>query len=86
MSKSRGSDLLEKLRNVSGSFKWTEIEKLFKQLGYSKSERAGSRVAFHHPEKDCVIILHKPHPENTVGKTLQRNVLKHLKDNGLINE
>lgn len=84
MAKYRKNDPINKLKNVSGSYKWTELVSLLRKLGYTKTERQGSRVAFHHHEKGCVIILHKPHPENTVDKGAQQDVIDHLAANGFL--
>ncbi|MCG8696576.1 MAG: type II toxin-antitoxin system HicA family toxin [Bacteroidales bacterium] len=84
MPKSPKNDPIVRLRSISGNYKWTELVKLLRQLGYLKIEREGSRVAFHHPEKNLLLNVHKPHPGNNVKKYAQRKVIKHLEDSGLI--
>jgi len=74
--------LKQKLQQISGNYQWSDLTKLFAKLGYEKQEREGSRVAFYNREKNCLIILHKPHPGNIVKKGAQRAVIKHLNDNG----
>lgn len=65
--------------------KWSEVLALMKKLGYVKKERRGSRLEFWHEEKGSSILLHKPHPENTIKTYIKKDMIDKLKKAGFIN-
>jgi len=64
--------------------KWSDVARLLNQLGYEKLEGDGSRVKFVNLEKQSIIVLHKPHPQNTIKTYTKKDIIKELKDRGLI--
>lgn len=78
--------LIERLKRLPSDFTFEELERLLKSLGYiryNKGKTSGSRVIFK-DESGHPIMLHKPHPENTIKKYALRQVLEELKNRGLI--
>ncbi|MDD2802240.1 MAG: type II toxin-antitoxin system HicA family toxin [Methylococcales bacterium] len=75
--------LLENFTNTPFP-KWSDVASLLKKLGYVKIEGDGSRVKFVNLEKKSVIDLHKPHPQNTIKTYTKKDIIKELKDRGLI--
>ena len=74
--------LLNKLDRSRKVFPWNEFVTLLAQLGYEQKEMAGSRVRFYHREKDALLLLHKPHPENELKGGALKSVKSHLKQEG----
>jgi predicted RNA binding protein YcfA (HicA-like mRNA interferase family) len=66
--------------------KWDEVISLMKKLGYIKIEKKGSRMEFWHEAKNSSILLHKPHPENTIKSYTKKDIIDKLKKAGFINE
>jgi predicted RNA binding protein YcfA (HicA-like mRNA interferase family) len=66
--------------------KWDDVLTLMKKLGYVKIERKGSRLEFWHEEKNSSILLHKPHPENTIKTYTKKDIIDKLRRAGFINE
>lgn len=55
--------LIDRLKRKPKDFTYQELRRLLKHLGYDEDDkRAGSRVAFIHPQTGHIIRLHKPHP------------------------
>ena len=80
----KAEKMLAKLKNANSTFVWSDLVTLLNQLGYEKKEMAGSRVRFFHPELDSMILLHKPHPENTIKGGTLKSVKLTLKQEGLL--
>lgn len=76
--------LLLSLANARKVFAWNELSSLLVSLGYVKKEMAGSRVRFYHKEKDALLLLHKPHPENEIKGGALKLVKEHLKNEGFL--
>lgn len=81
---SKHEKLLEKLGQSGNTFEWSDLVTLMSQLGYQMSEMEGSRVRFFHAEKDHIIRLHKPHPENYIKGGALKDVKTQLKDRGFL--
>ena len=75
---------LEKLRQSGNTFEWSDLVTLMSRLGYQMSEMEGSRVRFFNAEKDHIIRLHKPHPENYIKGGALKDVKTQLKDRGFL--
>lgn len=75
---------LEKLREATKTFPWTDLVALLEQLGFKLYERAGSRVVFEHTETGVAIHLHKPHPENYLKGGALKSVRQVLKQEGYL--
>lgn len=74
--------LMEKLRSARKVFPWSDLVTLLTQLGYEKKEMAGSRVRFYHQDKDTILLLHKPHPENELKGGALKSIKVHLLEEG----
>lgn len=64
--------------------KWSEVLTLLKKLGYKKFEGDGSRIKFVNLEKKTIIELHRPHPQNTIKTYTKKDIIKKLKEQGVI--
>ena len=78
--------LVERVKGLPTDFTFQEVERLLKQFGYErwdKRKTSGSRVIFsnagHRP-----IMLHKPHPENTMKAYAMKQLLNDLVEAGYI--
>ena len=77
--------LISRFKSMPNDFTYQELSRLLKYFGYIEdAERAGSRVAFIHPDNKDIIRLHKPHPGNIIQRYLMKQIESHLKDNDLI--
>lgn len=70
--------LQSRFKEQPKDFKWPELCRLLKQLGFKAIEGDGSRVKFYREETKCMISLHRPHPENIIKSYVMRDVLKKL--------
>ena len=73
------------LLKCSKNYTYDEVRSLLKKLGYregSKGKTSGSRVAFYRESDQRVIMLHKPHPENTMDTGAVKDLIKRLKEYG----
>ena len=73
-----------KSRPTPKDFKWTDLETIFKALGFEKIEGDGSRVKFFHEEKGVTANFHKPHPRPYLKAYAVRQALAFLIENGYI--
>lgn len=78
--------LIERFKGQPSDFTFQEVERMLKLFGYerwNKGKTSGSRVIFsnkiHRP-----IMLHKPHPENTMKAYAMKQLLKDLVEAGHI--
>lgn len=76
--------LLEKMAYAKNTFPFKDLVVLLSQLGYEKSEMAGSRVRFFHQETKHLILLHRPHPENEIKGGALKSVKQALKQEGFL--
>ena len=79
--------LTNRLLQRPTDFTYDEAKSLLSKLGYiedNKGKTSGSRVSFYHPESKKIIILHKPHPNNTLKMYIIDELIKNLKLNGEI--
>lgn len=67
-------------------FTWKELTALLGQLGYRVHAGKGSRRKFVNEERRLLISCHEPHPQPEVDRACIRDVVQHLKDNGLIED
>ncbi|MDE6410146.1 MAG: type II toxin-antitoxin system HicA family toxin [Muribaculaceae bacterium] len=78
--------LIERFKSLPKDFSWEEVKRLLKILGYTlrnKGKTSGSRVIFICQDRKP-IMLHKPHPENTIKEYALKQLLNDLKEEGLI--
>ncbi len=79
--------LIKKLLSRPRDFTCDEMKTLLRGLGYeeeSKGRASGSRVAFIHRNTRHIIMLHKPHPRNELKLYQVGQIIKVLKDQGVI--
>ena len=75
--------LLERLKGMPTDFTFAEAERLLTSFGYTKSNKgrtSGSRVMFIDNQKRK-ILLHHPHPGNTLKSYALKDILEKLKRN-----
>jgi hypothetical protein len=75
--------LLQRLRAKPKDFTWDELKRLLGTFGYEEESGSGSRRKFCRAD-GVMIHLHKPHPGNELRSYQIRDVLKHLKQEGLL--
>lgn len=66
-------------------YTYTEAKYLLEKMGfieYSKGKTSGSRVKFYRKEDQKVILLHKPHPEDTMDNGAVSFLVEFLKGLG----
>lgn len=83
---SKKEELLKKLLSHPKDFTFDEMKTLLEIMGYSddtKGKTSGSRVKFYNSKQD-IILLHKPHPRNTLLSYQIRDIVNHLKREGLL--
>lgn len=59
---------------------WNDLVTLMLALGFEQIEGDGSRVKFFHKNKDIMINLHKPHPDNTLKTYVVKQIQDKLKE------
>lgn len=77
---------IERLKSKSKDYTYDEAKRLLNKLGfaeYNKGKTSGSRVEF---IKNGIveIELHKPHPRNILKPYQIRDIIKKLKEGGMI--
>lgn len=79
---SKKEKLLKKFLEVPAKKDLTfgELETLLLSYGYMKLEGKGSAVKFYHQDKDNLINLHKPHPNNILKVYLVKQIQQKLKE------
>jgi predicted RNA binding protein YcfA (HicA-like mRNA interferase family) len=83
---SRRDKLVARLKSRPKDFTWDELVRLLEGLGYTEAKAGktgGSRRRFVHP-KAPMIALHKPHPGNIVKLYVIDDVLRLLREEGLL--
>lgn len=83
---SRRDKLIARLKGRPKDFTWEELVRLLAGLGYTEAragKTGGSRRRFVHPTAP-MIALHKPHPGNIVKMYLIDDVLRLLREEGLL--
>lgn len=85
---SRSEHLLKKLllKPTPSSFTWKELVTLMAGFGYTVISKQGSRRRFFNRKTGMVLMLHEPHPTKELKQYCVKNVVKHLKENGFIDE
>jgi hypothetical protein len=76
--------LLERLRSRPKDFRWAELKTLLSGFGYKEEMGSGSRRKFFNPHTGVSISLHQPHPRNELKAYQVKDVLEHLKQEGLL--
>ncbi|MFT5661720.1 MAG: hypothetical protein ACI9TV_002367 [Sulfurimonas sp.] len=81
---SRKDKLLKKFLHIpiKKDLTFSELETLLVVYGYVKIEGNGSAVKFFNKEKDSLINLHKPHPNDILKTYLVKQIQEKLKELG----
>lgn len=77
--------LIDRFLTIPSDFTFDECRKLLSLFGYEEQDKgktSGSRVLFFRSLDKRKIMLHKPHPGNTMKQYLLKMVLQALKENG----
>lgn len=79
--------LIEKLcrKPTPADFHYSDLKKIMAHFGYVESTKgatSGSRVKFYHPVTKAVLLLHKPHPGDTMVKASVEQAVAFLKEKG----
>ena len=75
--------LIERFKACPSDFKWDELVRLLKHLGYEENRGAGSRRKFR-GENLPAINLHEPHPKTVVKQYALRQVRETLEREGML--
>ena len=84
---SKQEKLTEKLKSRSKSFTFDDAETLLLSMGYKRSDKgrsSGSRIMFVRDTNGVKIILHKPHPQKELKEYQMKQLVDHLKQEGLL--
>ena len=76
--------LLERLRSHPKDFRWEQLKTLLSGFGYEEEKGSGSRRKFVNATTGVSISLHQPHPRNELKSYQVRDVLDHLRQEGLL--
>ncbi len=76
--------LLERLRSRPKDFRWEQLKTLLSGFGYEEQKGSGSRRKFVNARTGVSISLHQPHPENELKSYQVKDVLDHLRQEGLL--
>lgn len=83
---SKKEKLIQRLKGRPKDFTFEETENLLQYLGYERSDKgrtSGSRIIFKR-EKYPPILLHKPHPRNTLLNYQIKQLVEILEQEGLL--
>lgn len=75
----------QELLKASKNYTYDEARALLRMLGFEekmKGKTSGSRVKFYRECDQRVIMLHKPHPKNTMDTGALKDLIKRLKEFG----
>lgn len=78
---------ITRLKSLPKGYTYTEAKSLLQMLGYveyNKGKTSGSRVCFYRKADEDLILLHKPHPSNTLDPASTKALFKKLESNGEI--
>lgn len=65
------------------NYTYDDAKALLRKLGFeekSKGKTSGSRVMFYRESDQRVILIHKPHSENTMDTGSVKDLIKYLKE------
>ena len=71
----------ERIKLKPKDYTYAEAKSLLSQMGfveYHKGKTSGSRVKFYREEDQKIILLHKPHPDDTMKPGAVRDLLEFL--------
>jgi hypothetical protein len=76
--------LLERLRRRPKDFRWEQLKTLLAGFGYEEEKGSGSRRKFLNRSTGVSISLHQAHPKNELKSYQVKDILDHLKQEGLL--
>ena len=82
---SQHEKLLQRLLSRPADFTFNEAVKLLNGFGYvlnDKGRTSGSRILFLRQRDHHRIMLHKPHPQNTLKRYMVDDLIDALKEGG----
>ena len=79
---SKKDKLIERFMSIppKKDITFDELSSLLAKLEFDKIEGDGSAVKFYHKEKDLLINLHRPHPNNILKVYLVKQIQIKLKE------
>lgn len=80
---------IARIISVPADYTFTELKSLVGRFGYvqlNRGKTSGSGVTFYREADKKTIMLHSPHPKNTIGRATLRAIVQKLKENGDIEE
>jgi len=75
----------KRLLSKPKDYTFTEAKSLLQSLGFeqkNKGKTSGSRVGFYRGSDKAAILLHKPHPDETLKEYAVGQLIDNLKDIG----
>jgi hypothetical protein len=76
--------LLERLRSRPKDFRWEQLKTLLGGFGYEEEKGSGSRRKFLNAKTGVSISIHEPHPRKELKSYQVKDILDHLKQEGLL--
>ena len=73
----------QQLLKCSKNYTYDDAKALLRKLGFeekSKGKTSGSRVMFYRESDQRIILIHKPHSENTMDTGSVKDLIKCLKE------
>lgn len=80
---------IARIKSIPADYTFSELKSILGRFGYDQKNRgktSGSGVAFYRESDGKTIMLHSPHPKNTIGRATLREIVKKLQENGDIEE
>ena len=80
---------IARIKSIPADYTFTELKSLVGRFGYiqfNRGKTSGSGVTFYRESDKKTIMLHSPHPKNTIGRATLRAIVKNLQENGDIEE
>lgn len=75
----------QELLKCSKNYTYDDARALLNKLGFeekTKGKTSGSRIMFYRKDDKRIIMLHKPHPQNTMDTGALKDLIKYLKEYG----
>ena len=81
---SKSSKLLARLLSKAPGLEWAEAVTVMKAHGFAVINRDGSGRVFRHASTGIKVLLHEPHPQNTLKPYMFDALINGLKNAGEI--
>lgn len=83
---SKLSKTIDHLLKKPKDFTWEEAVTLMEKCDFEIIKNSGSRRKFYHKEKNILVNIHKPHPNNELKNYQVRDIIRALKTSGHIKD